>query len=557
MTDIVIVGSGGAGLVAALVAAKRGAKVLVLEKTPWLGGSAAISGGGIWIPCNHLARRAGLRDSPEEAVAYVRNLVGPDVREDLVEAYVAAGAEMLEFLEREDAAHFRVGDQYGDFHPQLEGASRAGRLLNPIEYDARTLGTWFDRLRAPRREFNAPGGMMLAIEDLPHLKAMRSSPQSFFHLAKIGGRFLLDRLRGYARGTRLTMGNAVQANLLRAAVDAGVSFRTEADVVELVTREGRVAGVVVEANGAREEVLAVKGVILATGGFSRSLEMRRSYIPHADEHVSLMTEGSTGDGMRLGLKAGGRVDGDNIVNAVWSLVSVDRGGGQEAIYAHILDVAKPGCLIVDKSGQRFENEGIACSILVSTIHERDAVPAWLIADSRFVRKYGMGLVLSRGLGLRKRLTSGYIVRGDSLSDLAQKIGVDAVGLAGTVERLNGFADKGIDEDFHKGETPNERHLGDATHRPNPCLGRVDKPPYFAIRLVPGDGSTTVGLRIDDRARVLDADDHPIPGLYAAGLDVNAIWRGHEPARGTNLGPAMTFGYIAGRAAAEHSTIQRS
>jgi succinate dehydrogenase/fumarate reductase flavoprotein subunit len=252
--------------------------------------------------------------------------------------------------------------------------------------------------------------------------------------------------------------------------------------------------------------------------------------------------------MNMGLEIGGTLDDANYANGVWSVVSTLRKhDGTTAVYAHLIDMSKPGCIAVNRRGLRFGNE--AAQEFVEAMHRTGAVPAYLVADARFLKAYGLGMVFPGGMGLKKLLQAGYIVAAPTLAELAAKIDVDPAGLAATAARMNGFAKTGKDIDFQKGDLALDREMGDFRHGPNPCLGTVEQPPFYAVKIFPGDGSSTVGLRIDAKARVLRHDGQPIAGLYAAGLDANSIWRGKAPAHGCNVGPAMTLGYIAGRSLA--------
>jgi succinate dehydrogenase/fumarate reductase flavoprotein subunit len=546
--DAIIVGSGAAGLTAAVTAALKGAKVLVLEKTQFLGGTTAISGGGIWIPGNHLAAAAGLPDPPGAARAYITGLVPEGLRLDVLDAYLQAGPEMLQFLEGKTEIAFAVADHSPDWHPEVPGASQDGRLLRPLEYDARKLGSQFAELRAPRAEFNAPGGFMIDLPDLPHLANAKSSLKSAWYMGKLVARFARDKLTGKPRGTRLTMGNALAARLLRSAVDAGVTLWREATVAGLVSDGARVTGVRVQHDGTVQTLLAKRGVVLASGGFSANGQLRRAYMPFPDQHVSIMAGCNTGDGMNMALEAGGALDGENYANGVWAVASTLKNEDDTtAIYAHLIDMSKPGCIAVDKHGKRFGNE--ASVEFVTYMHKAGAVPAWLVADARFVKAYGLGMVFPGGMGLKRLVKAGYMIEAPTLAELATKIGVDPAGLVATAATMNAYAVAGKDLDFQKGDTALDRDLGDPKHLPNNCLGPVVTAPFYAVQIKPGDGSTTVGMRIDAQARVLDSSDRPIGGLYAVGLDANSIWRGVQPAHGCNVGPAMTLGYIAGRSIA--------
>lgn len=546
--DAIVIGSGAAGLTAAVTAARKGLTVLVVEKTDVFGGTTAISGGGIWIPGNHHQLAAGIPEPAGAARKYIGALVGEKINGPAVDAYLQAGPEMVRFLEDQTEVAFALADHSPDWHPELEGASKDGRLLRPLEYRTQKLNGYADQLRLPRSEFNAPIGFMVDLPDLPHLDAMKSSPKSMFYMMKIVGQYALDKMMGRKRGSRITMGNALAARLLRSAHDAGVTLWRNTGVTGLIGGPDGIAGVRVERDGKPLELKARKGVVLATGGFSANEQLRRAYMPYPDQHISIMAGCNTGDGMNMGLEAGGIIDGENVANGVWSVVStMIRPDGTKAIYAHLIDMAKPGCIAVDKAGKRFGNE--ASNTFVEYMHKSGAVPAWLVADSAFVKKYGLGLSLPGGGAIKKLVAAGYLLEGATLAELAGKMGVDAAGLASTVAAMNGYAVTGKDPEFNKGDSSLDRDLGDPRHTPNACLGPIEKAPFYAVQIFPGDGSTTVGLRIDGEARVLDSAGKVIPGLYAAGLDANSLWRGNAPAHGCNVGPAMTLGYIAARSIA--------
>jgi succinate dehydrogenase/fumarate reductase flavoprotein subunit len=542
--DVVVVGSGAAGMTAAIRAAAEGAAVLVLEKAEHFGGTTSVSGGGIWVPDSPQARAAGIADSRAVARQYILDVIGPTAEPDLIDAYLDNGPEMVQWLERHSAVRFLLSPPSSDWYPEVAGAADHGRLLSPEEFDGKKLGTHFADLRPAREEFNAPGGFMIDLFDLPYLAEMPSA-KSVFHFGKLAARFGADKLRRYPRGTRLTMGNALAGRLLRSALDAGVTLQKDAAVDQLIVENGRVTGVRV----GQEEISARNGVLLASGGFSASEQLRKAYIPYAEQHVSILPYENTGDGLNMGLDAGAAMAGENIVNAVWAVVSkMTRPDGYVARYAHLIDMSKPGCIAVNDKGERFGNE--ASVHFVSAMHQAGAVPAHIIGDAHFIKKYGMGLVYPGGGGLKKLIAAGYVTEASTLRGLAEKIGVDPDGLEMTVAKMNRYAETGKDVEFGKGDTKIDLEIGDPKHKPNPCLGRVETAPYYAIKIYPGDGSTTVGLKIDAHCRVMGADDRPVPGLYAAGLDANSIWRGKSPAHGCNVGPAMVTGYIAGKAIAE-------
>jgi succinate dehydrogenase/fumarate reductase flavoprotein subunit len=354
-----------------------------------------------------------------------------------------------------------------------------------------------------------------------------------------------DRL-SYPRGTRLTMGNALAGRLLRSALNAGVELWNNTPMQRLVRENGRICAVEVEKDHKTVRIAVRRGVVLASGGFSANPEMRAKYIPFSDQHISLMPPGNTGDGLRAAQEVGAALDGDNKHNAVWTVISLyPRRDGSLGKWPHLfLDRPKPGFIIVNERGERFGDE--ASLNFVTEMHRVKAVPAHLVCDARALRKYGLGAVLPGGWRLRRLLKAGYIIHAPTLAGLAAKIAVDPEGLTRTAAKMNEYARAGHDPEFGKGDSAFDRSIGDFTHQPNPCLGPVETPPFYAVKVNPGDATTTLGLRIDGRSRVLDAENRPVPGLYACGLDMNSLWRGEPPANGANNTLSLTFGFIAGR-----------
>lgn len=545
-TDILVIGAGGAGMTAACVAALEGQSVVLAEKTDCFGGTTALSGGGIWVPCNALDRAAGGTDTRAQARQYILGCVGPTVRTDLVDTFLDAAPAMVDFLQTRSAVQFTLQPGFADWHPEVPGCAASGRLLSPQEYNGLQLGAWFQHLRRPLTEFNAPGGFMVGLGDMPHIANVRKSLRSALYLLRLLLRFFADKWR-YGRSTRLTMGNALAARLLQSCADAGVTLWHSSPMTGLWVEDGRVVGACLARNGVPVYVRARRGVILASGGFSANAAMRRHYIPYADQHVSLVPEGNTGDGIQAGLALGGHFDGDNLSNAGWVVVSVlTEPDGKQRKFPHLfMDRGKPGCIAVNQRGERFGNE--AATNLVEPMHRSGSVPAWLLCDHAFIKKYGLGLVRPGGIGLKKMLAAGYVRSAPTLEALALQIQVPAPALLATVQRFNAMAAAGEDLDFGRGSFPADLSMGDVSHSPNPCLGALHCGPFYAVQIFPGDSTTTVGLRVDPWARVLDDTDSPIPGLQAIGLDMNSLWRGRAPGNGANNTLGMTFGYIAARA----------
>jgi succinate dehydrogenase/fumarate reductase flavoprotein subunit len=553
--DVLVVGSGAGGMSAAITAAAAGLETMVLEKTGFFGGSTAISGGVVWVPENQGMADAGAPDEPGSALRYLREILGPRLREDMIAAFLENGPRMVAFFQRETEVQLEPRMHGPDYRPNLDGASLGGRGLDPLVYDGRKLGEWFAKLRPPLPQMTAFDGMMVNRADIDHLLSVWRRWRSFLHGSKILARYASDRLR-YPRGTRLLAGNALAARLLRSAVDKGVSLKTNTEVTGLITGNGAVLGAEVELEGQKLRVKARRGVVLASGGCAGNPEMRRQLVPHAADHFSMAPEGNVGQGLAIAQKVGGIVEDSNVANVFFAPVSVfTRPDGKKIQFPHlILDRQKPGLIAVNQQGLRFVNEADSYHDFVLGMYgrkgEQPAIPAYLICDSQFVAKYGIGLVRPAPFPRRQFIKAGYLIEAATLGALAQRLDMPSANFEATIAKANRFAKEGFDPEFGKGESAYNRYLGDPAHQPNPCLGPIEKPPFYAVKVYPGDIGSSRGLRTDTHARVLDRDDRAIPGLYACGNDMNSIMAGTYPAGGITLGPAMTFGFIAGRDLAE-------
>jgi len=544
-TDIVVIGSGAAGMTAAITARKLGLEALIVEKTPLFGGTTAYSGGAPWIPCNHVMKQIGLDDSREAADRYLHAVLGEAYRAELVQSYLDNAPQMLQFLERNSQVRFKPFP-LPDYESGLPGAARCRSLLTP-EFDGRLLGKRLAELRQPLPQLMLFGSMQIEGADIHPMRHALKTWAGFRHTARVMRRFVLDQLR-HGRGTRLVNGNALAARLFHSAIDAGVTLWKDTPALELVIENGAVCGVVVERDGQRVTVKARRGVLLATGGFGANEKMRAKHIPTPGHHYSLQPEGNVGDGIRLGLAAGAVHDPVHAGDCIWTPVSVLRKpDGSIVKYPHIfIDRAMPGCIVVDPGGKRFVNEGTSYQTFVATMHERGLTTVHLIANRDFLRKYGLGLARPAPFSERALVEAGYLIEADTLAALAARIGVPARQLETTVSRFNEGALRGEDPDFGKGADAHSKFRGDQTHQPNPSLGPIGDGPYYAVALHPGDLSTVGGLDTNGNAQVLDAGGQPIAGLYASGLDMNSMMRGRYPGGGSSIGPAMTFGYIAAR-----------
>jgi succinate dehydrogenase/fumarate reductase flavoprotein subunit len=543
--DVVVVGSGSSGMTAAVVSAKLGLKVLLVEKTEYFGGISALSGGGCWIPCNPLMGQIGLRDSRAAAERYIQLVVGNYLRPEIMQAFLDNGPAMIDFMLGNTEVTFAARTLAPDYYTEIEGSMTGGRSLGSVVYDGRKLGPYFSKLRPPLQSFNAPLGMMLSPLDLANVMNATKSYSAFRNSAKLFSRYALDRL-SHPRGTRLTMGNALMGRFLRSALDAGVTLWSRSPAKRLLQGGGHVKGIVVEHDGSEIEIRARKGVVLATGGFSASAEMRKKYFPFSEQHQTIVPEGNTGDGLSMALDVGAVMDRPNRRNAIWAVVSLlkNRDGTVIKCPHFFMDLPKPGCITVNRSGKRFGDE--ANLELVIAMQDSGSVPAYVICDSRAIQKYGLGLVWPGGLRLRQMLRTSYLVEGRTIPELAQKLTIDAAELEKTVAKNNAYAVTGKDLDFQRGDSDLDRSIGDPAHEPNPCLGPIDKPPFYAVEVFPGDNSSVTGLRVNAAAQALDAADQPIPGLYVCGLDMNSLWAGHGIANGAYHALNMTFGYIIAR-----------
>ncbi|WP_456264792.1 FAD-dependent oxidoreductase [Paraburkholderia graminis] len=548
--DVIVVGSGAGGLSAALTCKARGLSVLVLEKTEYFGGSTAVSGGAVWIPQNMHMKAVGHDDSRERAITYLKATVGAALRPDMIDAFLTHGPDMVRFMEANTDVHFIARAVSPDYQPERDGAAQGGRVLDPAPFDGRKLGPLFSALRPPLHSFLALGGMMVNLRDINALLSMHRNAASLRHALGLLGRYAMDRLK-WPRGTRLLLGNALAARLLKSAVDKQIPLERDAAVEALLHEGARVSGVRVRQRGTLTDVRARRAVVLATGGIPQDLKLRKMLVPHADVHRSMSPASNCGDGARLALDLGGHLATGNAGAAFWTPVSVLRdANGVETVFPHLVtDRQKPGIMAVNAAGRRFANEATSYHEFVTSMHREHektpCIPAWLICDSTFLKRYGMGLVRPRAVSLDRFLSSGYLKRAPSVAALAALIGVPADALANSVARMSRAAASGDDPDFGRGRSAYDRYLGDASHKPNPCLGPIADGPFYAIQITPGDIGSATGIEVDAKARVVDAQGVPIAGLYACGNDMNSIMGGKYPAAGITLGPALTFGYIAG------------
>ena len=550
--DVLVAGSGAGGLACAVVAAFHGLSVVVAEKEPVFGGTTAWSGGWLWIPRNPLARRAGIIEEADEPLAYLRSEIGNRIADPRIAAFLANGPDMVAFFEANTAVEWIDGNRIPDFH-DTPGSRVGGRSVCAKPYDGRALGADIARLKPPLDLVSLAGMGISAGADMAHFFNATRSPRSALHVAGRLARHARD-LALHGRGLQLVNGNALVARLMKSALDLGVTLIEGAPVRALHRDGARVCGATIEREGRPVDVIARRGVVLATGGFPHDRERIAALFDHAPEgdgHHSAAPRANTGDGLRLGEAAGGRIAGDHIHAGAWcpvSLVPLKHGG--QAHFPHLVDRAKPGFIAVLPDGRRFVNEADSyhdfMKALFAATPAGAAAQCWLIADHRAQRRFGLGWAKPFPFPLRRYESCGYLKSAPTLVSLAAACGLPADVLAGTVDRFNAHARAGEDPDFGRGRSPYNGMQGDAAHGPNPSLGALETGPFHAVRLVPGSLGTFAGLTTDELARVLDGDGVPVQGLYAAGNDMASIFGGNYPSGGITLGPAMTFGYIAAR-----------
>ena len=553
--DLIVVGSGAAGLCAAITARKQGLSVILLEKDSSLGGITAVSGGWAWIPCNSVASRSGVQDTKEAAKLYMRHEAGSRYSEEHVEAYLEKGPEMIDFLERETAVRFQASISFPDYHSEAPGAA-LGRSIVAEPFNALALGNRLHLLRKPLRQTTLFGMNIGSGVELTHFfRATRSFTSAVFVARRIV-KHAYDLVR-YGRGTRLANGNALVAQLLKSAFDTGVEIRLSSPVNRLIVEKGQVTGIEVGKGKECQRLHARAGVVLACGGFSQDVEFRRQLFLHAptgSEHASPVPEGNVGDGLRMGQNVGGVIEAGLSNAAAWMPVSlVPSGNGKSVVFPHVIDRAKPGMIAVTRKGVRFVNESnsyhdFGQAMVNATRGDTDTF-VFLMCDHRALRRYGLGFVKPFPFPIEKHVKSGYLLRGRTIADLARSAGIDVDTLETTVNEFNDHARKGSDPVFGKGSTRYNQFQGDVMHAPNPCVAPLAQGPFYAVRIVMGDIGTFAGLKADASARVLDAGGKPIRGLYAAGNDMCSVMGGNYPGAGINIGPALTFGYIAAITAA--------
>jgi len=546
--DWVIVGSGGGAMTSALMMSKAGKSVVMLEKAKWVGGTTCKSGGTMWIPNNRYMDPG--EDSIEKAITYLNAVVpdGPDFPGTSPErrmAYAVEAPKMIDFLHREGIAMERGSRFWPDYYDELPGACKTSRTVQALPFDKKELGDWEPRLRQGFLE------MPVRLDDAQKIPFARNSWAIKLTMAKVGFRIALGKLLGRHW---VTAGAALQGRMLQALLKTSTDIRTESPASELVVEGGRVTGVVTVKGGERWTVGARLGVLVNAGGFGQNQAMRDKYMPGTHVEWSNEIESNTGDMHREMERIGGVLaQMDEMVGFQSS-----RAPGWEKAYVipgMQAVTAKPHAILVDQTGVRYLNEGGSYELYCQSMRERDrvapAVPSWAIMDAQYMAKYSLADRIGGGAVKPVWREAGWLKEGATIEELAREIGVDPAALKGTVERWNGFVERGKDEDFHRGERAYDDYLGDPffTDGPNKTMGKIERGPFYAAEVIPADVGTYGGAVTDVHARVLNGDGSPIEALYACGISTASPMGGVYPGAGASVGPSMTFGWIAAKHAA--------
>lgn len=512
----------------------------------------------MWLPGNPLARRAGIVEDPQQPRDYLQSELGAHYDAARVDAFLDHAPEMVAFFEQHTALQFADGHAIPDMH----GPGSTGHQLIAAPYDARALGPLNRRLRTTMAETSFLGMPIMAGADLAAFLSMTRSAKSLLHVAGRVVRHVRD-LALHGRAMHLVNGVALIGRLAKSADDLKVQLIASAPAQRLLLQDGAVRGAVVATAEGEIEIHATRGVVLAAGGFPHDIARRKALFPRTPtgrEHLALPPATCTGDGITLGESAGGVLATDLASAVAWAPVSrVPHADGSVGHFPHIIERGKPGLIGVLSNGQRFVNEAGGyydyAAAMVAQSPAGEEVCSWLICDHRFQRRYGLGYARPFPVPVGRFVRNGYLQRGATIEALAQACGIPPAALAQTVQRFNAHARQGLDPDFGRGSTPYNRKMGDPLHPgPNPCVAPIEQGPFYAVKVLPGSFGTFAGLKTNAQAQVLRADGQAIEGLYAVGTDMASVMGGFYPSGGINLGPAMTFGYIAGRHAAGAAAV---
>lgn len=549
--DVIVVGSGAGALLAAIRASDEGLKALVIEKTALVGGTSAISGGGIWIPDNHDMPKAGLRDSIDVAFGYVKACAKGLASDDRVLAYVETARHMARYL-TQIGVPYRCMPHYSDYYPAVEGALPGGRTMDPVDFNASKLGLEGLDLMRPTN----PGQLIFGRMNINAFQArsmLARERKSKFMLMWIMARYFLDYpwRNKTRRDRRLTGGQALIGGLLTALRQRKIALWLQTPLESLVTENGRVTGVVVQKDGQSVRLQARQAVILGAGGFERNQAMREANLPQPTNQAWTATppDANTGDAIRAGAAVGAQL---HLMAHTWGVPTL-MVPKEEKFRPMFVERSLPGCMVVNARGERFLNESgpypeFQQAMFANHASTGGGIPAWIVFDATFRANYPIGPLMPAAAvpdsRLRKSWLNTVYWKGETLPELASQIGVDPAGLVASAARMTEFARTGKDLDFDRGGNVFDRYYGDTNVRPNPNLAPIAKGPFYAMKLHPGDIGTKGGLLTDRDARVLNEAGQVVAGLYCIGNNSASVMGPAYPGAGSTLGPAMTFAFRA-------------
>ena len=552
--DLVIVGSGGAAVAAALVAKQLGKSAVIIEKLNEFGGSTSYSGGVWWVPNNSLLKEAGIADSFEKARDYFDSTVtyeGPGVTPQRRDAFLRAAPRMIDFLRAHGLKVRRPLDDWPDYYDDREGGLPEGRSLLVDHFNLHDLGEWEDCMSI----YPPMTGLPIGPEEAPTLFLMKRNWPGKRKALRFALLTIRDKLFGRLTATN---GAAIQGRLLQIALREGVHIQRNTPMKDFIVEDGRVAGVAVVSNGKDVQIRARGGVLVNAGGYSHNTAFRQKVTDGpADGDWSNATPGDTGEVIEAMMALGAATD--CLDTAWWVLTSRNLDGtwpkeaydkdGVLRPFMHHLDVSLPHLMLVDQNGRRFANESGAYMEIGERMYRRNretggkAIPAFVIFEKRNRQRYPWGSA-APGITPKSWLESGYMKKADTLEELARLCGIDPAGLQAEAERFNGFCREGVDHDFGRGSRVFDRSHGDPTVKPNPSLGGIEQGPFYAVAIFPGDVGTAGGVVADEFARVVRDDGAPIPGLYAVGNSTASVFGRCYPAAGASVGASSTFGFVA-------------
>ena len=553
--DVVVVGSGNGGQTAALCNYEMGSRdVLVIEKSHLYGGTSSISGGGVWIPCNRYAREQGAQDSINDAHTYLRQLITEEEVPDYqLDAFLENGPKMVEFLHQRTRVRYVSLEHYPDYYTNLEGARVGHRSMEPETFNADELGEEWRRLRRTHPMMHLGG--VIGITQVEAALLVGQQPGWWKTAAKLVFDYVVDipwRFKDRFH-RRLATGCAGIARLRASLQDRDIPLWLNTSMTKVVDEDGKVLGIEVMRDGELLRIQARKAVILAAGGFEHNQEMREQYLPQPTDHRwSAGSRDNTGDAIREGIRLGAKM---HRLNEAWwcNTISVP---GEEIPRLSIMEKSYPGSAVVNPAGERFSNESQNYMAFQQETFRKHSEanpcnPSWQVFDASFRARYFVGPLYNSKFRPDWMLPSsyekeGFFAKADTIGELARKINVDPAGLQKTIDKMNDFARTGVDTDCQRGDSAYDRYYGDPRIQPNPCLAPIDKPPYYAIRVDPGDFGTQGGMVTTADAQVVREDGSAIEGLYAIG-NCSAPTLPCYPGPGSTLGPAMTFAYQAAKA----------